>query len=356
MWPLPMYRSATPSGWAALDRRARILALLGVGALALSAWAATWLSIRGGQPSVPVYGSPSSAPAGVWTWDGASYTLVPISGAGPHSNDADMAYDRAGGVLVLWDHGCSRLVMGFTGGCVAQVNQTWTWDGQVWTAHAPKGAPTEVGKGAMIYDSRLGRAVYVNGVGQAWAWTGSDWLPLAMSGAPHVPRRDSASAPATFAVGYDEGRKLLVFVLSTSTWLWDGSSWAEVKRGIEVADARSDAHVVYDRAHGQLVYVGNRATWTWDGTIWQPHDQPAIASGTLGYDAVRQTVMLVLQDAFACDRTACRTATWTWNSRSWTQLPISRGPELPLTRSGAFDPTMAFDEDRGVMVLFASAS
>jgi hypothetical protein len=29
---------------------------------------------------------------------------------------------------------------------------------------------------------------------------------------------------------------------------------------------------------------------------------------------------------------------------------------LPLTRSGAFLPPMAFDEARGVMVLFASAS
>jgi hypothetical protein len=356
VWPTPVDRPGTPSTWSRLDRRARIVALLGLGALALATVATTWLSMRFGQSPAPIYGSGGAAPAAVWTGDGAGYFVMPGAGAGPYSNNADMAYDRAHGVLVLWDHGCGRLVMGFTGGCVEQVNQTWTWDGQRWSAHLSKSAPTETGLGAMVYDSRLGRVEYVSGAGQAWAWTGSDWLPLTMSGAPRVPARDSASALSTFAVGYDEGRRLLVFALSTSTWTWDGGSWTELKGGIDVADARGDAHLVYDRADGQLLYVGYRSTWTWDGTRWQPHDQPPIASGTLGYDPVRRSVLLVQQDASACDRTACRTTVWAWDSRSWTQLPIDHVPALPITRSGAFLPPMAFDEARGVMVLFASAN
>ncbi|HEY4026105.1 MAG TPA: hypothetical protein VGO86_06705 [Candidatus Dormibacteraeota bacterium] len=348
-----MHRPDTPSGWATLDRRARILALLALAALALATVAGTWISMRFGQPSTPIYGSGGSAAAAVWTWDGASYSGAPVGGAGPYSNNADMAYDRAHGVLVLWDHGCGKLVMGFTGGCVTQVNRTWTWDGQHWLAHLLRSAPSEVGPGAMVYDSRLERVLYVSGVGQAWAWTGSDWLALAMTGAPRVPARDSASAPSTFAVGYDEGRKLLVFALSSSTWSWDGRTWTAQNGGIE--DDRADAHLVYDGSHEQLVYVGNRATWTWDGARWQAHDQPAITPGTGGYDPVRRTVMLVRQDPSACDRTACRTTTWTWDSRSWTQLPTDHAPVLPLTRSGAFLPPMAFDEARGVMVLFASA-
>jgi hypothetical protein len=246
--------------------------------------------------------------------------------------------------------------MGFEGGCADQVDQTWTWDGRRWTARSPRSAPVEVGPGAMVTDSRRGQVLYVNGVGQAWAWTGADWRPLAMGGGPRVPRRDSALATSTFAAGYDEGRGLLVFALSTSTWTWDGTTWREAKGGIDAADARADAHLVYDRAHEQLVYVGSHFTWTWDGVRWQPHDQPPIATGTLGYDSVRRTVMLVEQDTSACDRTACRTITWAWDSRAWTQLPIDHVPALPLTRSGAFLPPMAFDEARGVMVLFASAA
>lgn len=331
------------------------MALLGLCTLAVSTSVATWLAMRPGQPSTPVYGS-GTAQATIWTWDGTRYSVGPLAGVGPHSNDTDMAYDRAQGLLVVWDHGCGRLVMGFTGGCADQVNRTWTWDSQRWLAYSTRSSPVEVGQGAMVYDSRLGRVVYINGVGQAWTWSGSNWSMLALTGAPRVPRRDSASAPSTLAVGYDEGRKLLVFALSDSTWLWDGSVWTEAKSGIPFTDARADVHLVYDRAHDQLVYVGSHLTWTWEGTRWQSHGQPSLGAGTPAYDPVRQSVLLVQQDASACDRSSCKTTTWNWDSRSWNQLQIDQGPVLPLTRSGAFLPPMAFDEARAVMVLFVSAN
>jgi hypothetical protein len=350
-----VHQPGTPSAWSRLDRRARIVALLGLGALALATVATTWFSTRFGQPAMPFTIGGDAAPGILWIWDGAGYSMTPGAGAGPYSNDADMAFDRARGVLVLWDHGCGRLVMGFTGGCVDQVNRTWTWDGRRWSAQRPRSVPAEVGQGAMVYDSRIERVVYVSSAGRAWAWTGSDWLPVATNGAPAVPDRGSAAAASMFAAGYDEGRRLLVLALSTSTWTWDGTSWTEVQGGIDAAGARADAHLVYDREHGQLVYVGSRSTWTWDGVRWRAHDQPAIAAGTLGYDPVRRTVMLVQLDASACDRTWCRTTVWSWDSRSWSRLPVDRVPALSVTRSGAFPPPMAFDEARGVMAFFASA-
>lgn len=356
MWPTPVHRPGTPSGWSTLDRRARAVALVGLAALALATIATTWLAIRYGQPSAPVYTGGDTAPGAVWTWDGAAYSKTPVTGGGPVSNAADMAFDRARGVIVLWDHGCERLVMGFTGGCVSRVDRTWTWDGTSWSARSPRAQPVESGAGAMLYDDRLGRVVYVNGVGRAWSWSGADWSPVALPGAPNVPPHGSAAAASTFAAGYDEGRGLLVYALTSSTWTWDGERWREVPGGIDLAEARADAHLVYDRAHAQLVSVGSRATWTWDGTGWRSHEQPAIADGTLGYDPVRRTVLLVRQDASACDRTSCRTTTWAWDGTVWTQVPAERVPTLPQTRSGATLPPMAFDEARGVMVLFASAS
>jgi hypothetical protein len=326
-----------------------LVLLIGVASLA------SWL-VNGGQRSGRVYGSPRVTPGAVWIWDGAGYSRITAGGPGPSSNKADMAYDRTSGVIVLWDHGCAALVMGFQGGCVAQVNQTWTWDGRSWTARSMKSAPKDVGPGAMVYDGKLGQVVYTNGIGQSWTWTGAEWKSLDTRGAPRIVRRDSAAPFATFAVGYDESRDLLVFALSTSTWTWNGSAWKEVAGGIEAGDARSDAHLVYDRANRQLVYVGSRSTWTWDGTRWQKHHQPAIASGTLGFDTARRTVLLVQQDTSACDQTACRTTVWTWDSNVWAQVPTESVPLLPLTRSGASLPPMAFDEARGVMVLFASAS
>src|SRR5205814_1848577 len=82
-------------------------------------------------------------------------------------------------------------------------------DGERWSAQAARSAPVEAGPGAMLYDARLGRVVYVSGVGRAWSWTGSGWQPLALKGAPSVAPRESAAVASTFAAGYDGTRDLL---------------------------------------------------------------------------------------------------------------------------------------------------
>jgi hypothetical protein len=334
-----------------------LLAILGITALLAGASIATWLSIRGGRPATPpLYGAARAGPAALWMWDGTAYTMRAVPAAGPSSNYADMAYDRIRSVIVLWDHGCTSLVMGFQGGCVTHVNRTWTWDGSTWTAQQTLSSPTPAGQGAMFFDGKLGQVVYVNGSGQAWTWGGSGWSSLALPGGPSIPVPGSGTQYLTFAAGYDEARHALVFVLPGATWLWDGVRWKEVLGGIDAGEARADAHLVYDKAHHQLVYVGSRATWTWDGALWQQHVQPGISAGTMAYDQAGSTVVLVVQDSSACGDTACQTTTWAWDSTAWTQVPVQGGPLLPLTRSGAYGMPMAFDEARGVMVLFASAS
>lgn len=328
-----------------------MLGIGGIAGLLLCAALATWLSTRGGQPATPsLYGATRPVSATLWMWDGTSYTMRSVPATGPSSNYADMAYDRTRGVIVLWDHGCASMVMGFQGGCVTQVNRTWTWDGSAWTGHRTKTNPTVARQGAMLFDGRIGQVAYVNGAGQAWAWSGADWVSLALPGGPNRPES------STFAAGYDEGRDLLVFVLSNATGLWDGGSWKTVSGGIGSGEAGADAHLVYDEAGHQLVYVGSHATWTWDGSSWQRHAQPGISAGTIGYDAARGNAMLVQPDSSACDRTACRTTTWAWDSTSWKRIPIDQGPLLPLTRSGASGIPMAFDEALGALVMFASGS
>jgi hypothetical protein len=334
-----------------------VLALLGIAALLVGVAIAMWLSIRGGQPATPpLYGAVRPGPAALWTWDGTAYAMRSVPVAGPSSNYADMAYDRTKSVIVLWDHGCTSLVMGFQGGCVAHVNRTWTWDGTRWTAQPTQSSPTAAGQGAMLFDSRLGQVIYVNGSGHAWAWGGSDWASLPLLGGPNIPVPGSGIQSLTFAAGYDEGRDALVFVLPGATWLWDGARWKEVLGGIDAGEARADAHVIYDKAHRDLVYVGSRATWTWDGSRWQQHVQPAISSGTMAYDQARATVMLVLPDSSDCDHIACGATTWEWDSTAWTKVPVQRGPLLALTRSGAYATPMVCDEARGVVVMFVSAS
>ncbi len=358
MWPTQVTGSSIAmSRWSDRSLRSRLLAMVGIAALLVGASIAMWFSIRGGEPSTPpLYGAVRPGPAALWVWDGTTYTMRAVPQGGPSSNYADMAYDRTHSVIVLWDHGCTSLVMGFQGGCVTHVNRTWTWDGSEWTVHPTQSSPVVSGLGAMLFDSRLGQVIYVNGTGGVWAWSGSAWAPLPMPGGPNIPVPGSGTQTLTFAAGYDEGSNLLVIVLDSATWLSDGISWKHVPGGIDAAEARADAHLVYDQAHHQLVYVGSRATWTWDGDRWQQHPQPDITAGTMAYDAASKDVLLVQQDSSGCDRTACRTTTWAWNSTAWAQVAVQPGPLLPLTRSGAFDMPMAFDESRGMMILFASAS
>jgi hypothetical protein len=354
MWPRALDHLGRPTSGPKLTRRAQILALSAFAVMALATALTAWLSIHAGGDSGPVFGSAGSGPARIWTWDGTDYTLLPATGSGPYSTNADMAYDPERGIVV-WDHGCSRLVMGFTGGCQSRVNQTWAWNGRGWALQSSKSEPIEVGQGVMVYDKRLRQPLYVNGVGEAWGWSGSGWRSVPMNGAPRVAPPGSPLR-STFAVGYDEGRSLLVFVVSDRTWTWDGATWTAVSGGIDYSDARLDPHTAYDTAHRQVVYVGSRFTWTWDGNSWQRHEQPNFASTTLAYDPVRSAVVLVQQDTSDCDQTSCRTATWIWDSQGWTPARVSHPALLPLTRSGAYAPPMAFDRALGVIVYFASAN
>jgi len=357
MWPTQVSGTSNTGRLSDTGLRYRVLAVVGICALLAGAVIATWLSIQAGQPATPaLYGAGGAAHSTLWMWDGTGYEQRPVPASGPSSNEADMAYDRSSGVIVLWDHGCSSMVMGFQGGCVSHVNRTWTWDGSAWTAHRTQSSPTATGQGAMVFDSRLGQVAYVNGVGQAWSWTGTDWAALPLRGGPTVVYPGAGTGSTALLVGYDEGDDVLVFATSTATWSWDGGAWKETAGGIAAGETREDAHLVYDRAHHLLVYVGNRATWTWDGARWQPHSQPAISRGTIGYDAAHGSLMLVQQDGPICGHTGCGTSTWAWDSAAWSQVPVEHGPVSAQARSGAFAMPMAFDETRGVMLLFASAA
>jgi hypothetical protein len=341
-----------------LDRRLWIRAGVGVGLLTVLLAVAAWFSLGVGHPTSPIYGG-GTAQARTWTWDGSDFMAQPLqTDAGPNSSESEMAYDKGHQVVVLWDHGCSRLVMGFTGGCQSQVNQTWSWDGRTWIPHRSNSSPTVSGQGAMLYAGRLGQVIYVNRDGEAWAWSGSAWRAIAMSGAPRLAHPGSQDNPATslVAVGYDEARDLLVLALPETTWTWNGQSWSRLSGGIDAADAQSDPHAVYDVAHGQLVYLGARSLWMWNGSRWAAQPQPNLAGGTLGYDSVRKNLVVVRQDAAACDSSACRAKVWTWDGTAWSTPPATHQPALPLTRSGAANPPMVFDEARGVAVLFVSAA
>jgi hypothetical protein len=317
-----------------------------------------WVSLAGGQSSAPTYGNIGSGVARTWTWDGTDFTAQPATRSGPSSSESDMAFDRRKGVVVLWDHGCSRLVMGFTGGCESRVDRTWTWDGRVWTQQQSNASPRTAGQGVMLYDTRLGQVVYLNRVAEAWGWSGSAWRSLSIGAAPRLAEPGSVANPGLLlvAMGYDQGRDQLVLTLPDATWTWDGTHWKQSGGGIDPADSQSDPHAIYNAARGELEYLGAKSIWTWDGIRWSSHPKPGVVGGALGYDPVRKNALVVKDDTSACDKASCATRVWRWDGTTWSEPPVKHRPTLPLARSGGFDLPMTFDESRGVMVLFATAA
>lgn len=350
MWPVEGVPTAAPAGWSSLERRTRWAMLLGGLGVVLAIALGTVLSIRAAGPPTSVYGSGGVGPAALWASGGTGFDELATPGAGPASNHADMAFDSARGELVLWDHGCLHLVMGFQGGCVQQVDRTWTWAGGAWTRRSPRSEPrAAAGAGAMAYDPALREVVYANGAGQAWAWDGSDWRALALH-PPAAVRRGPA-----VAAGFDAAGRIVIVTLD-STWAEAGGGWTRLGGGIDYTDARADgAQLVGDPAHGQLVYVGKEYTWTWVGGAWARHAEPAFTSAAAAFDPSSGEVRLVSEDTQACDRARCHSTTWAWNGSAWNRV-AGTGPGLPLSRSDAFPPAIAGDPAGRRLLVFVSAA
>lgn len=90
---------------------------------------------------------------------------------------ATVAYDEAREVVVLVTPGPIRS---------AQVMETWTWDGMVWTRQAPATSPSVRSSALLAYDESRRVTVLLDGMGRSdiWEWVGANW---SQSTPPHSP-------------------------------------------------------------------------------------------------------------------------------------------------------------------------
>jgi hypothetical protein len=241
---------------------------------------------------------PATTPTRVWGWTGTEWRLLDASGP-PIRNLAGVAYDRRRQTLVM--HGGSYDLGRFYG-------ETWEWSA-AWRQVAASG-PGLRDHTQLAYDAERGRAVLFGGSGQdarfafdTWAFDGTSWARVATGGAP---------ARVHHAMSYDPTtRRVVVFGginpdggTLGDTWSWDGSRWTPVGTS---AAPRSHARMSFHRGLGALVVVGGRAA-------------PA------GLD------MIVQRD------------------QVWMPLPSTPEP------SARYLTDIAYDERRGVMVLFGGAA
>lgn len=296
-----------------------------------------------------VTGIRSSAQTLTWTQECA---LGPQSGY-----YAQMVYDSAHGQIV------------FFGGVPdpsnpVYPNDTWTWDGTVWTKQSPATKPPGRAGFGMAYDSARGRVVIFGGssangfLNDTWEWDGTNWTQKANGPGflLHVGMTYDAARQQTVLYGGSVGSP---FPLA-NTWVWDGTSWTQ-KFPATNPGPRSNFRMAYDAARQQIVMFGGwngsmevNETWVWDGANWTPRfpanpPSPRQDFG-IAYDSNRQRVVLfsgILPPSIPADNN-----TYEWDGTNWTQDSPAQNPVGP----GRGGVSMAYDSAHSQMVLFGGAN
>lgn len=281
-----------------------------------------------------------ATPGDVLRW---SHVASPVARDG-----AAMAYDAARQRVVLFGGSDGATLF----------NDTWTWDGNLWTQDLAGLAPSARRDHAMAYDAVRRRVVLFGGndggvLADTWEWDGATWTRPSPAASPSPRDRH--------AMAFDATRGRVVLLGESDTWEWDGTIWTDRSTAGNPA-GRLSPGLAYDAARQRTVTFGgvNRnanafaGTATWNGAAWTPFAgaQPQARFGApLAYDASRQRV-IVFGGNYGRDGPLgggpndfiSLADTQEWNGAAWTQ-----GAGGPPAR---FNHSMTYDATRQVMVLF----
>ena len=246
-----------------------------------------------------------------WEWDGAVWERKSLEGPPPRVNQA-MVYDGARQVTFLFGgqgydetHSIKQLL-----------NDTWIWDGIVWTELLPAESPGPRAGHAMAFDSQQAQVVLFGGdstdsldlqgpfLNDTWIWDGVTWteVPVLNALSPrfhHAMTHDSVRGRTVLFGGHAEDAPV------GDTWEWDGSNWSEVTAAHMPSNRRGHA-MTFDSDRGVVILFGgelgvgfSRETWEYDGVDWilaPIGNSPESASVALAYDGARKEVVLFTGD------------------------------------------------------------
>ena len=200
-----------------------------------------------------------------WEWNGKNWTQrKPTASPGIRVWHA-MAYDLARGRSVV-----------FSGGNVRGGNDTWEWDGKNWAQALPNNSPSWRWSSAMAYDLIRQQTVIFGGVlispplipsNDTWKWDGKLWTREFPSLSPparseHAMAYDTLQQRIVLFGGKDSLGKPL-----NDTFEWDGKTWARVK--LANSPSKRMGHVMaYDVAREQVVLFGGRDSNGMLGDTW----------------------------------------------------------------------------------------
>ncbi len=118
---------------------------------------------------------------GTWSWRNDNWRLLPFKGSASGRAAAVIGTDPVAKQTVL-----------FGGIGDINPNNTWIFDGRVWTLQSPATQPSALTFAGSAYDPRFNGVVIFGGfngaiVNETWVWSASDWIQLSPAQAP-APR------------------------------------------------------------------------------------------------------------------------------------------------------------------------
>lgn len=153
-------------------------------------------------------------------WDGVAWHSIPGPQGLPWNLQqypygrfgAAMAFDRLRGRTVLFG---GYIAPGYSTAPIGYRDDTWEWDGAVWTRKQPTLVPPAVDSPVLFFDAALGRCVLR--AGGTWTWDGTDWTPLA------IPPLPGGAGMLDFC--QDEARQVYVATATSGTWELHNGAW-----------------------------------------------------------------------------------------------------------------------------------
>jgi hypothetical protein len=250
----------------------------------------------GGWGNPAIYGD-------TWAWRDGWIQLFPATSPSARWSPG-LASDGVTGGLVLF---------GGQNNSGEVLNDTWAWDGIIWTQQFPPASPParRFDQPGIAYDAATRSVVLFGGVdgdnnvfGDTWTWDG-----VAKTWTQRFPA--SSPSPRRAPIAYDDATKTVVLfggdvqnldIQYNDTWTWDGATWTQQFPASAPAP-RTDASMAYDASLGRVVIFGGgystplqNQTWVWDGINWT-EVHPAVSPGaryaaSMAYDPLNNGLVL----------------------------------------------------------------
>lgn len=254
-----------------------------------------------------------------WQWNGSVWTLVSTPTAPSARFRYGMTYDTIRNVVVLFGGETSTAV----------VNDTWEFNGVTWAQVATTNSPPPREDMVLVFDPDLKRTVLFGGYdsatdtlyGDTWELVDGDWAQVTTASSP----------PPLFRMCgiHDSTRRRLVVYggfdgvnFSTVTWEYTGSAWNQISVGAGSPYA-TEQYAAYDAQRKKFVAFGgvgpafSNETWEFTGAnspIVSTYGEGCPTSVGLAASSVGTPPLI--------------NNTFTLN---WTNLPLTSGAVLAIT-------------------------